>query len=89
MLMRMDVNGINLLVQMQHCGHLECLKYAHENGCEWDRYTCSNAAFNGHLECLKYAHTDVHGIVNTCSHGSTEWTLRMSKICSRKWMSMG
>ena len=37
-------------------GHLECLKYAHENGCPWNEMTCSKAAENGHLECLKYAH---------------------------------
>ena len=37
-------------------GHLECLKYAHENGCCWDEDTCYKAAYNGHLECLKYAH---------------------------------
>ena len=37
-------------------GHLECLKYAHENGCPWTEYTCSHAAKNGHLECLRYAH---------------------------------
>ena len=37
-------------------GHLDCLKYAHENGCKWDENTCINAAKNGHLECLKYAH---------------------------------
>ena len=32
------------------------LKYAHENGCPWDKYTCSDAAYHGHLNCLKYAH---------------------------------
>ena len=37
-------------------GHLECLKYLHENGCPWDEKTCSKAAENGQLECLKYAH---------------------------------
>ncbi|ATZ81203.1 ankyrin repeat domain-containing protein [Bodo saltans virus] len=37
-------------------GHLECLKYAHENGCIWDEWTCACAARKGHLECLKYAH---------------------------------
>ena len=36
-------------------GHLECLAYLHENGCEWDGRTCMYAAVNGHLECLKYA----------------------------------
>ena len=24
-------------------GHLECLKYAHENGCPWDEITCHYA----------------------------------------------
>ena len=28
-------------------GHLECLRYAHENGYAWDD--------QGHLNCLKYA----------------------------------
>ena len=37
-------------------GHLECLKYLHENGCPWDEETCRGAAYAGHLECLKYAH---------------------------------
>ena len=37
-------------------GELECLKYAHENGCPWDEETCASAAEKGKLECLKYAH---------------------------------
>ena len=32
------------------------LKYAHENGCPWDEWTCSMAAGGGHLKVLKYAH---------------------------------
>jgi hypothetical protein len=31
------------------------LKYAHENGCPWDKWTREEAADNGHFECLKYA----------------------------------
>ena len=31
-------------------GNLECLKYAHENGCSLDEYTCAYAALNGQLE---------------------------------------
>jgi hypothetical protein len=37
-------------------GNLECLKYAHENGCPWDEYTCNYAVESEHLECLKYAY---------------------------------
>ena len=36
-------------------GYLECLRYAHENGCEFDFDTIFVAAQNGHLECLQYA----------------------------------
>ena len=32
-------------------GHLEVLKYLHENGCP-----CTEAARNGKLNCLKYLH---------------------------------
>ena len=54
---KMDVLGMNILVlNAAEYGHLECLQYAHENGCPWDEWTCSEAAENGHLECLKYAH---------------------------------
>ena len=34
-------------------GHLECLKYAHENGCPWDERTCFRSCCK---KCLKYAH---------------------------------
>jgi hypothetical protein len=37
-------------------GQIECLKYLHENGCQWDKWTCCFASKRGHLECLKYAH---------------------------------
>ena len=39
-----------------HNGHLDCLKYAYENGREWDLNTTYRAAQSGHLECLRYAH---------------------------------
>jgi len=35
--------------------NIQCLKYLHENGCEWDISVCSGAAEKGALECLKYA----------------------------------
>ena len=37
-------------------GNLDVLKYAHENGCPWDEWTCSNAAKGGHMNVLEYAH---------------------------------
>lgn len=37
-------------------GHLNCLKYAHENGCPWDIETTKYAVMGGHLDCLIYAH---------------------------------
>ena len=46
----------DLLLLAAKNGHLKCLKYAHEEGCPWGRWTCQNAARGGHLECLKYAH---------------------------------
>ena len=36
--------------------HLDCLRYLHENGCEWDKEACIEAAKHGHLDCLKYLH---------------------------------
>ena len=35
-------------------GHVECLKYAHENGCPWHPRTTRAAARYGRLECLMY-----------------------------------
>jgi hypothetical protein len=32
------------------------LKFAHINGCKWDKQTCEKAAENGHFECLEFAH---------------------------------
>ena len=37
-------------------GNLECLKYAHYQGCPLDPETTAWAAQYGHLDCLKYAH---------------------------------
>jgi len=37
-------------------GHLEVLKYLHENGCPWNENCCEFASERGHLECLKYLH---------------------------------
>ena len=37
-------------------GHLSCLQWLRENGCNWDGDTsCSDAARNGHLHIFKWA----------------------------------
>jgi hypothetical protein len=46
---------INVCDKAVEIGNLECLKYAHENGCPWNEKTCRCAAMNGYLDCLKYA----------------------------------
>ncbi len=37
-------------------GHLECLHYLVENGCDWDHTTINNAIAHGRKECLEYLH---------------------------------
>ncbi len=57
-----------LLISSCAAGSLECLKYAYENGCSWDKETYSSAARRGSLECLKYAHENgCPWDENTCS----------------------
>ena len=50
-------------------GHLDCLRYAHEN--VWsplNEKICLTAAENGHLDCLRYAHENgAPWDKNTCS----------------------
>lgn len=38
-------------------GHLVCLKYMVDSGCETDGYSCYIAAEYGRLDCLKYLHS--------------------------------
>jgi hypothetical protein len=59
-------SNIDTTAWAAYFGHLECLKYAHENGCpdffaSQKRHplrsnidTTTRAAEKGHLECLKY-----------------------------------
>ena len=36
-------------------GHLNCLKWARDNGCSWDKWTWYMALRNSHSECVTYA----------------------------------
>jgi len=54
--MKMDVGGIKKVCEeASKNGHLECLKYAHENGCPWDAFTVEAGIINGKSECVNYA----------------------------------
>ena len=46
--------GIYITYGAAFCGHLDVLKWARENGCQWDSSTCRHAALNGHLDVLKW-----------------------------------
>ncbi|MGI4816784.1 MAG: hypothetical protein ACRYE7_02255 [Janthinobacterium lividum] len=46
----------HVTVQAMRTGNLQCLKFAHENNCEWHVDTMKNAARYGHLKCMKYAY---------------------------------
>jgi hypothetical protein len=37
-------------------GFLEVLRWARQNGCPWDEWTCTRAAEGGFLEMLQWAH---------------------------------
>lgn len=70
-------------------GHLECLKYAHENGCPWSYETTKYAAENGHLDCLIYA------LENKCPwHPDTRKYLKKKQLIylkrniSAKWLNV-
>lgn len=61
----------------QKNGHIECLEYAHTNGCPWDANTCKIAAYNGHIKCLTYAHAngcpwDQQTLINAVTNGHIE-----------------
>ena len=50
-------NSDNICASLAKNGYLECLKYAHENGCSWlGDFEYRYAAEYGHLDCLRYAH---------------------------------
>jgi len=54
----MKINELNIKIMNEYTknGLLKFMKYAHENDCPWNVWTCKNAVDNGHFECLKYAH---------------------------------
>ena len=48
MLMRMAVRGMkDTCADAAYKGHLDCLKYAHENGCPWDERNMLRCSIQG------------------------------------------
>lgn len=58
LLKQLHADGYPIHICFPACsgGHLECLRYMRENGCEWSRSDCSATIYAGHLHCLKYFH---------------------------------
>ena len=51
---RLPVGRGDVRVGGEGNGHLEMLKWARENDCPWNEWTCVHAAYGGHLEVLKW-----------------------------------
>ena len=51
--------GRENVYQASKGGHLECLRYARENGCPWDEKTCEEAAKAGDLQEIKRLRLEV------------------------------
>ena len=54
-----DPQESRAIASAAECGHLETVRYLHENGYAWCSYTCRAAAKGGNLEVAKYIHA--HG----------------------------
>jgi hypothetical protein len=64
-------------------GYLNCIIYAHENGCKWNQDTCSYAALNGYSEILEYAHKNgCKWNQDTCSNAAENGHLECLKYAS-------
>ena len=61
-------------------GHLDVLKWARENDCKWDSWTCTYAAGNGHLDVLKWARENgCEWNSDTCSNAGYHGHLHVLK----------
>jgi hypothetical protein len=73
-------------------GKLDCLKYAHENGCELGAWICNFAATHGHLDCLKYiienGYNDWCWVSIVCARGDLDF-LRCAHECDKNGYDVG
>jgi hypothetical protein len=69
--------NIDVLLFAANYGHLDCMKFAYENGCPWNVYTISFAANYGHLDCMKFAYE------NSCSLNEEKTLPNLEKHASK------
>ena len=75
-----DKNEYTICNICSNYGSLNCVKYAHENGCSWGKSICSIAALNGHLDYFKYVHeNDCYRNRITCSFAAGDGHLECLK----------
>ena len=74
--------GLETCAYAARGGHFEVLKWARENGCEWNYQTCTFAAEGGHLEVLKWARERPWN-ENTCENAAFGGHLETLK-CARE-----
>ena len=64
---KMVVHGMNIRApKRQKNGHLDVIKWPHENGCPWNGRTCNNAAEHGHYVVL------IFGAMKMVSNGRSQ-----------------
>ena len=80
--------GLRTCSEAAYNGHLECLKYAHENGCPWDE-DLFEGCLNGHLECLKYARENGVLGMNILVYSCQKWSPGVFEVRARKRVSLG
>jgi hypothetical protein len=74
-------------------GHLDCLRYAHENGAPWDEATCRYAALNGRADCLRYAYDNGAPLPNGVGLAQRQFVAAQVRYChavrriQRQWRS--
>lgn len=60
-------------------GHLEVLRWARDNGCDWDRHTCLHAASGGQLAALQWARAGVLEVLQWLHASGCLWD---AKTCA-------
>jgi hypothetical protein len=72
-----DISDYPLCLSAAYTGNLECLKFAHESGCDLLPSSMESAAFcaagGGHLDCLVYAHESGCSLTIYVANAAAMW----------------